>query len=79
MNQPINFSRFLFIIFFVASCATVKKTEPTVRLGKTRRVQLLEALDSISLRKPSFFYTKITTKYSDSSLHTDDMVKWFNC
>ncbi len=67
MNQSIKFSCFLFIIFFVASCATVEKTEPAVRLGKTRRVQLLEALDSISLRKPTFFYTKITTKYSDST------------
>jgi len=67
MNRYIKFYSFLFAISIFASCATVKIVEPTIRFGKTRRVQLLEALDSISLRKPNFLYTKITTRYSDST------------
>lgn len=67
MSRYIKIFSFLFIILFFASCATVKKAEPTVRLEKTRRAELLEALDSISLRKPNFFYSKITTRYSDTT------------
>ncbi len=68
MNRSIEIVSFLFTLILITSCGSVKEIEPVVvKLEKTRRSELLHALDSISTRKPSFFYSKITTSYSDTT------------
>ncbi len=69
MNQFIKFLSILFTLLLFASCAAVKEIEPIVeKLEKTRKSELLNALDSITLRKPDFFYSKITTSYTDTTM-----------
>lgn len=51
-------------ILIFASCAK-KITEGPERLPRVKEKDLMEALDSISLRKPDFFYSKLDTKFDD--------------
>lgn len=54
---------FMALLIF-ASCAK-KITEGPERLPRVKEKDLMEALDSISLRKPTFFYSKLDTKFDD--------------
>lgn len=51
-------------ILIFASCAK-KITEGPEKLPRVKEKDLMEALDSISLRKPAFFYSKLDTKFDD--------------
>lgn len=66
MNQFLNRLFFISLIVIVSSCAK-KTTEGPDRLPKVRESQLTDALDSIILMKPDFFYSKLDTKYDDGS------------
>ncbi len=56
---------FMAILIF-ASCAK-KITEGPERLPRVKEKDMMEALDSISLRKPDFFYSKLDTKFDDGN------------
>ena len=67
MNQ---FTRLVYSIFLGAllfSCATSKIAVEEEKLERRKTADLLHVLDSIAIRKPDFFYSKITTEYSDTN------------
>ena len=59
------YSVFLSLILF--SCATTKVAVEEEKLERRKTADLLHVLDSIAIRKPDFFYSKITTEYSDTN------------
>lgn len=65
------FSPFLFItmIVFLAACGTSKSISAVEKekLPKVKEEMLIERLDSLYKIKPDFFYTKLSTKYADST------------
>lgn len=67
MNQFIKIANYLLVCLLFASCATTKPAEESVKLPKRKPKEMLELLDSISIRKPDFFYTKLDTHYKDTN------------
>ena len=67
MIQSIKLIHFLLFIVLLSSCAKIETPEDFVKLERRTKGELLDALDSISFVKPSFFYTKISTDYSDTN------------
>lgn len=69
MRQNINKSTLLIlsiILFF--SCATTKEVViEKEKLERVKTADLIDFLDSLSQKKPSFYYAKISTDYNDSS------------
>jgi len=60
----------LFPILFIivlTSCGKKLTETDAVRLPKVKEKDLMNALDSISLRKPDFFYSKVDTKFDDGN------------
>ncbi len=51
---------------FLVSCASTQMIEE-VKLERRKTNDLIHVLDSISIKKPEFFYSKITTEYSDTN------------
>ena len=51
------------------SCATTKNVEESVteKLERKKTQELVQALDSISRKSPTFFYSKIKTNYTDTN------------
>lgn len=56
----------LLLLVALASCAK-KMTEGPEKLPRVKEKDLLLALDSMSLVKPDFLYTKIDTRFSDKN------------
>lgn len=55
------------IIFLNVSCAKKIIAENTEKLERRKTGELLHALDSLVLQKPMTFYSKISTKYKDTT------------
>jgi len=58
----------LFSVLFLFSCSHSKViAENTEKVDRKKTTELLAVLDSLSLRKPQTFYSKIATKYRDTT------------
>ena len=55
----------LIALVLLVSCGKKLTETDNVRLPKVKEKDLMNALDSISLKKPSFFYSKVDTKFDD--------------
>ena len=69
MLQNIKKSIFLVLsLFLLFACATTKEVMvEQEKLERVKTAELIHLLDSLSSKKPSFFYSKISTEYNDSS------------
>lgn len=69
MNQFIKILYSFFFVVFLYACASTKeiKSEELVKLDRRKTSDLQDVLDSISVKKPNFFYTKISTDYNDTN------------
>ena len=67
MSLYIKFSIYLFVFLLMTSCGVTSNIEENVKLERRKTNDLLHVLDSISIRKPDFFYSKVSTSYSDTS------------
>mgnify|MGYP001160553022 CR=1 FL=1 len=70
MLQTINKSLIILALVIVsAACGTKKKSvyEGMEKLPKVKESVLIEKLDSLSKRRPDFFYTRINSKYEDKN------------
>lgn len=67
MNPITRIATYLFLCLLFASCATTKSSEELVKLERRKTVEMIAVLDSITLRKPDFFYSKIDTDYKDTT------------
>lgn len=67
MSQFIKVASYLLVCLLFASCATTKPAKELVKLERKKTNEMLEVLDSLTIRKPDFFYTKLDTKYSDTN------------
>lgn len=67
MSLYIKIASILFVGLLFASCAAEKAVIDEVKLERRKTSDILAVLDSISIRKPDFFYTKISTKYNDTT------------
>jgi hypothetical protein len=67
MNLFIKLTYSFFLCLLIASCAVTSNSEISVKLERRKTHELLHVLDSISKRKPEFFYSKVSTSYSDTS------------
>lgn len=68
MNQFIK----LFLIGFLmimTSCAKKIIGENFIKLERKKTIELLTVLDTLALRKPNTFYSKISTKYNDTTMN----------
>lgn len=70
MIRYIKFLYFLISGILIVSCATSKNLEETSKEEKIERRKtqdLVNTLDSISKKTPTFFYSKIKSSYSDTN------------
>jgi hypothetical protein len=69
MIQNISKSTFLVLsISILFSCVTTKELiDDEVKLDRVKTNVLVDLLDTLSLKKPSFFYAKISTDFSDTT------------
>jgi hypothetical protein len=67
LTQRINRLFLLSIPFFLFSCAKQLTETEEVKLPKKKPQELIQVLDSLSQPKPGFFYTKISTTYTDTN------------
>jgi hypothetical protein len=67
MIQSIKIISFLLFVVLFSSCSKIETKENFVKLDRRKTSDLLDKLDSISLKKPEFFYTKISTDYNDTT------------
>jgi hypothetical protein len=49
------------------ACGSAKTLEELVKLERRKTNEMLFVLDSIALRKPDFFYSKLDTRYKDTN------------
>ena len=58
----------LFLIFSLFACSSGRRTmdESTEKLPRIKEDRLIEVLDSLSKQRPDHFYSKISSKYTDS-------------
>ena len=71
MNQYIKLVYCVFLSAIFISCSTPKAVVEEIKLERRKTADLLYILDSISIKKPDFFYSKITTEYSDTNRHVN--------
>lgn len=55
----------LLLLVLFASCAKKLTETEGEKLPRVKEKELMNALDSISLKKPDFFYSKLDTKFDD--------------
>jgi len=67
LTQRTNWIVLLSIPFFLFSCAKQLTETEVVKLPKKKPQELIQVLDSLSKPKPGFFYTKISTSYTDTN------------
>lgn len=63
----LNISILAFFSVLQTACSKKLIAENTVKVERKKTQELLDKLDSISLRKPNTFYTKIATKFKDTT------------
>ncbi|MBI2257872.1 MAG: DUF4292 domain-containing protein [Flavobacteriia bacterium] len=66
----IRFISLLFIglVLFLFSCSKKILGENLTKIDRKKTHELVNALDSMYVKQPSSFYTKISTKYKDTSM-----------
>ncbi len=69
MTQFIKTVSYLVVCLLFVACAATKQTDDLVKLDRRKTNDMLSLLDSISIPKPNFFYTKIDTDYKDTNRH----------
>jgi hypothetical protein len=67
LTQRINWIVLLSVPFFLFSCAKQLTETDDAKLPKKKPQELIQVLDSLSKPKPGFFYTKISTTYTDTN------------
>jgi hypothetical protein len=67
LTQRTNWLVLLSIPFFLFSCAKQLTETDDAKLPKKKPQDLIQVLDSLSKPKPGFFYTKISTSYTDTN------------
>jgi len=67
MIRTINFFSLVVSMLFLFSCAKQMTDAQQEKLPRKKTVELMEVMDSLSHRKPDFFYTKISTNFSDTT------------
>ena len=67
MIRTINFFSLAVSMLFLFSCAKQLTDTQQEKLPRKKTVELMEVMDSLSHRKPDFFYTKISTNFSDTT------------
>lgn len=67
MIRTINFFSLAVSMLFLFSCAKQMTDAQQEKLPRKKTVELMEVMDSLSQRKPDFFYTKISTNFSDTT------------
>lgn len=66
----LHFKNILFILFFVAglfSCSPKLVGEVPIKVERRKTEELTQKLDSLSKQVPATFYSKISTKYTDTN------------
>lgn len=66
MNQYIKIVSVL-VLLFLTSCAKKVIGENYVKVERKKTAELLYVLDSLTKQKPQTFYSKISTKYKDTT------------
>ena len=67
MSRSINSLSILAVMLLLFSCAKKMTETDKDKLPRKKAQDLVEVLDSLSHRKPNFFYTKISTNFSDTN------------
>lgn len=67
MNRSIKFFSLFWAILLLTSCAKHLTDVEQDKLPRKKTQDLIEVMDSLSHRKPDFFYTKIKTDFSDTN------------
>lgn len=67
MNQFFKISGFLGIVLLMFSCAKKLTEVERDKLPRKKTQDLIALMDSLSIKKPNFFYTKISTSFSDTN------------
>jgi hypothetical protein len=67
LTQRINWTVLLSLPFFMFSCAKQLTEMDDAKLPKKKPQELIQVIDSLSKPKPGFFYTKISTTYTDTN------------
>jgi len=67
MSQFIRIISCFLLLVILVSCASQKAISEQVKLERRRTNDLQLVLDSIAVKKPDFFYTKISTSYNDTN------------
>jgi hypothetical protein len=67
LTQRTNWIVLLSVPFFQFSCAKQLTETDDAKLPKKKPQELIQVLDSLSKPKPGFFYTKISTTYTDTN------------
>lgn len=67
MSRYIKYYFLGIITILLISCSKKIVILNPDRLERRKTAELIETLDSLSLRKPNFFYTKIATKFKDTN------------
>lgn len=67
MSRYIKFFSLIGVMFFLFSCAKQMTEIEKEKLPRKKTQDLIEVMDSLSHKKPNFFYTKIGTDFSDTN------------
>ena len=67
MNRCINYFTFIGTMVLLFSCAKQLTDVQHEKLPRKKTQDLIATMDSLSLIKPTFFYTKIATEFSDTN------------
>lgn len=67
MIRSIKFYALCGTLLLLASCAKKLTEVEKEKLPRKKTQELLEVMDSLSHRKPGFFYTKISTDFADTN------------
>lgn len=67
MIRSIKFYALFGTLLLLASCAKKLTEVEKEKLPRRKTQELLEVMDSLSHRKPGFFYTKISTDFADTN------------
>ena len=67
MTLSIKKLYYFLLCLMTVSCSVVKVSVEETKLERKKTNELIHVLDSISSKKPDFFYTKISTNYADTN------------
>lgn len=67
MSRYIKFLSLIWLVFLSFSCAKKLTEVDREKLQRRKTPELIALMDSLTLRKPDFFYTKISTSFADTN------------